>query len=253
MRKVFDFFISSQVRLSAIFDKFLPTIMRRDGYSDYISAIMPTKLKRGLKIVDVGGGKKPVISLAQKEGLGLKITGFDLSSRELKKAPQGIYDHIFTGDICKTCINLNADLVICIAVLEHVKDTEAALKNIAAMLNPEGKALIFVPCRNSIYAQLNLILPQNLKRTLLSFLCPGSEKYQGFKSFYDRCTPAKFKQNVRKACLKVIDEYYYFQSDYFSFFLPLHVLYRLTTLLLRRSLGNDAAETFTLLLQRSDD
>lgn len=251
INQMFELFLYGQYRLCKIFDRLLPLNMRRWGYREFLLRVLPASLEPGLTLVDVGGGKRPVISEELKHRYKLKLIGIDVSAEELQHAPKDIYDQILVADICKSTPDFEADLVVALAVLEHVVDVEAALKNIAAMLKPGGRALIFVPCRNSIYARLNLLLPENVKKTLLHLFFRRSASQQGFKSYYNRCSPAELKEMAVKHGLEVEEELHYFQSAYFSVFLPLHVLYRVLTLLLIKLFGNQSAETFTLILRRS--
>lgn len=244
-------FLYGQYRLCKIFDRLLPLTMRRWGYREFILQVLPAALEPGITLVDVGGGKRPVISEELKRRYGLKLIGIDVSVEELQLAPKDIYSRIIVADICNFTPDFEADLVVALAVLEHVVDVEAAMKNIAAMLKPGGRALVFVPCRNSIYARLNLLLPETVKKTLLRLFFRRSASQQGFKSYYHRCSPAELKEIALKHGLAVEEELHYFQSAYFSVFLPLHALYRILTLILIRLIGNQAAETFTLSLRRS--
>jgi len=40
-------------------------------------------------------------------------------------------------------------------LLKHVSDVQAALVNIATILKPGGRVLIFIPSRNAIFDRLN--------------------------------------------------------------------------------------------------
>lgn len=224
--------------------------MRRWGYREFLLEILPGSLQPGITILDIGGGKKPAIDAASKKRLALRIFGLDIDANELDKAPEHVYDRKIAADICTANLDVEADLVIALAVLEHVVDSRAAVRSIAKMLKPGGRALIFVPGRNSIYARLNLMLPQTLKRFLLRTIFPGSLKQQGFYSYYDKCTPKALKNAASECNLLIEEEQIYYQCDYFSFFLPLQALYRGLTLLLIRVLGTEAAETFTLVLSK---
>ena len=95
------------------------------------------------------------------------MVGLDIDGKELSAAPDGLYDRTAAADITKYRGQGDADLVICQALLEHVHDTGRALEAIASILKPGGRALIFVPSRNAVYARLNLLLPENLKRRIL--------------------------------------------------------------------------------------
>ncbi len=251
MKKLFYWFLQSQLRLCAIFDKLLPRYMRLRGYRDFTTRILPGQLAPGSTIIDIGGGRRPVISPADKKRLALRVTGIDICATELAQAPAQSYEQTIVADLCDIKTGIKGDMVVCLAVLEHVKDTRAALKSIASMLGKNGKALIFVPGRNSLYARLNLLLPEELKKRLLTLLLPGSGENQGFYSYYDHCVPSELIDIARQEGLEVVEDFYYWQSDYFSFFLPLHVAYRLITTVLHLLIGKDSAETFTLVLQRS--
>jgi SAM-dependent methyltransferase len=52
----------------------------------------------------------------------------------------------------------SVDTVVCLNVLEHVKDDRAGLANIARALEPEGRAIILVPQGQSIYGTLDVVL-----------------------------------------------------------------------------------------------
>ena len=79
--------------------------------------------------------------------LGLTVVGIDIDQAELDRAPQGIYDRTICADVSQLRGNADADLLICLAVLEHVRDVSAAFTSIASCLKPGGKALIFDPSR----------------------------------------------------------------------------------------------------------
>lgn len=51
-----------------------------------------------------------------------------------------------------------ADTVICLNVLEHIKDDAIGLRNIASALAPNGRAIVLVPQDQSIYGTLDEVL-----------------------------------------------------------------------------------------------
>ena len=128
---------------------------------------------------------------------------------------------------------------------------DAGIRGIASTLREGGVALLFVPCRNAVFARLNLMLPENIKRRILFAIYPQSqEQGQGFPSFYHRCTPAKFSGLADKHGLEIVERRVYFQSAYFTFFFPLHALWRLWVILFRLACGPQAAETFCFALRK---
>jgi 2-polyprenyl-6-hydroxyphenyl methylase/3-demethylubiquinone-9 3-methyltransferase len=201
-------------------------------------------------VYDVGGGKAPYLSVETKRKLGVTVTGVDIDPNELAAAPQGAYDATICGDICHLEGNQDGDIVIAVSVLEHVRDVSAALNAISTFLKPSGKALLFVPSRTALYAKLNLLLPERIKRRILEMVLPGSLSRMGFKAYYDRCTPSKLAKLARDNQLMVDTVNRYYFSPYLMFFFPLHILARLRQLLLQALSADAGVETFALILSR---
>jgi SAM-dependent methyltransferase len=240
-------FINMNRRGSRAFDIMLiPERFRIDGNRDFIDNFAKKYIKPGLTVFDVGGGKQPYINRETKEMLGLKVVGLDIDANELSRAPQGLYDDVICADITKFAGTGIADLLVCQALLEHVDDVSAAFKSIASILRPGGHAVIFVPSRNAVFARLNLLLPEKIKRWVLFKIFPQAESDAGFPSYYDRCTPSEFRKLIKTNGLKEIEFRSYYESAYFSFFLPAHMAWRLWTQLFRLVKGDQAAETFCL-------
>lgn len=246
LRQILD----SQIRWSRSCERRLPAQLTIDGYSDFASNIVPAYLQQGQVVYDVGGGKRPYISAEKKAALGLTIVGVDISQAELDRAPAGIYDRTICADVSRLPGQGDADLLICLAVLEHVRDVAAAFESIASCLKPGGRALIFVPSRNAPFARLNLVVPEGLKRRVLYFVFPQSRGHQGFTSYYDRCSPRDFAALAAGAGLRVDDQKLYFVSTYFYALFPAYLLWRLSKQLIYLFDRCAAAETFAMVLAK---
>lgn len=246
--------VDQQIALSNWFDKFfLKEKFLIDGNRDYINVFLPSFLdviKESSTVYDVGCGKNPAISLEIKRKNKLKINGIDISKNELLKAPTGALDSCIEADICNYNGKNDGDLVLCQALLEHVPNVELAFKSIYSLLQKDGVALIFVPSRNAVFAQLNNILPQTFKRFLLHGIFPNSSRDQGFPSFYDHCTPKDFRKFSAQYGFKVEEIRTYYISNYFSFCFPLYFVWRLWMLLFEKLKGEQSAETFCMKLRR---
>lgn len=242
--------IRSQIKLSKAFDALLPNKYITDGNQDFIKNFVPKYLQKHIVIYDIGGGKNPYIGLEQKRVLDAKIVGLDISQKELDEAPQGLYDETVCADITEYQGKQDADLVICQALLEHVKDTTNAFQSIASTLKPGGLALIFVPSRNAVFARLNLMLPQELKQKILYTVYPHTRRDQGFRSYYNKCTPSDFRKLAEEHNLSVIEERHYYISTYFSFFFPLYFVWRLWILGFHFIRKEQAAETYSMALMK---
>ena len=246
LRQILD----SQIRWSHTIERRLSPGLTTDGYADFVERIIPTYLQRGQIVYDVGGGKRPIVTAAQKAAHGLTIVGIDISQNELDRAPAGIYDRTICEDVSRLRGNAEADLLICLAVLEHVRDVAAAFRAIASCLKPGGRALIFVPSRNAPFARLNLIIPERLKRRVLYSVFPQSRGHQGFPSYYDRCTPRDFSALAAGAGLHVDVLKLYFVSTYFYAFFPVYLLWRLSKQIVHHFSPSAAAETFAVVLSK---
>ncbi len=241
-------FVDINMRLSKWFDqRFLPELFIKDGNRDFISEMAPSYLCQGMKIYDVGGGKQPFVDVEKKQSLQLTVVGIDISQSELDRAPIGSYDETICADIAKVHGLGDGDIVICQAVLEHVQDTEGAMRAIASLLKPGGKALIFVPSRNAVFARLNIIMPEQIKQKILYNVYPHTRSTQGFPSFYHRCTPNDFIVMAKRNGLTEYESRYYFISSYFSFLFPIYVIWRIWIVVFKFFAGNQAAETFSMV------
>lgn len=242
-------FLNLNIRLSKWFDQaFLPPSFLKDGNRDFIVDFGQKYLASDQKIYDVGGGKQPFIDAQKKAVLRLNVVGIDISAQELSKAPVGAYDKTVCADIAQYKGPDDGDIVICQAVLEHVRDTEGAIQSIASLLKPGGKALIFVPSRNAVFARLNLLLPQKVKQWILFAVYPTTRTAQGFPSFYAQCTPAGMLALAKANNLMLEDARYYYISSYFSFFFPLYFFWRMWIVCFKLVAGHEAAETFSMAL-----
>jgi SAM-dependent methyltransferase len=246
----FHRFTHSQQNWSQRFDQLLPAEYGIDGNSDFLDHWIAPYIAPEAVLYDIGGGKNPVISLEQKRRLGLRVIGLDIDGRELAAAPAGVYDETICADVTRYKGQADADVVICQALLEHVRDVQAAVGAIGSILKPGGTALLFLPSRNAVFARINLLLPEWLKRRILYAIFPATKRDQGFPAFYNRCTPRDFRRIAENKRLSVEAVKTYFRSGYFSFFFPLHVLWRIWILVFRSFSGEQAAETFAMALRK---
>lgn len=245
--------IKSQFRISNSFDRLLPHAFQEDGNTVFRESFAPSYLSQlpaGSRIYDVGSGKHPLLSAEEKQRMGARVVGLDIDAGELARAPAGTYDEEICTDVTLYRGNSDGDLVICQALLEHVAGIEHAFYAMASTLKPGGLAILFVPSRNAVFARLNLVLPENLKRKILFAVFPHSRQGQGFKSYYDRCTPRDFRNLARQVGLDVVELRPFYNSGYFTFFAPLHVLWRAWIMAFKALAKEQAAETFCMALRK---
>jgi 2-polyprenyl-3-methyl-5-hydroxy-6-metoxy-1,4-benzoquinol methylase len=244
--------VASQVALSRAFDRLLPRSFRVDGSKDFKQRIVPSHLRPGLVIYDIGGGGRPCVDMETKRRLGLTLIGLDIDEDEFTKALPGLYDHTIVADVTSYQQGEVADLVVCKSTLEHVSDTGAALAAMARLLRPGGTLLVFAPSRNALYARLNVLLPEHLKRRLLSAFLPGQADHLGFPAKYDHCTPRHFCRSIAGQGLEIKELRPYYISSYFSILFPVYVVWRAWILAYRAVAREQAAETFALIARKPE-
>jgi SAM-dependent methyltransferase len=244
--------IRTQRVLSRTFDRMLPRSFRIDGNRDFRETFAPRYLEAGSVVLDVGGGKRPFVDTETKEALDLLVIGVDIDADELGSAPTGAYDEIICCDV--SCLNMSAaaDLVICQAVLEHVRDTQGAIASVARALRPGGRLVLFAPSRHAVFARLNLILPESLKNRILFRIFPETRRSQGFVAYYDRCTPRDIAALARAEGLVLLEKRTYYLSRYFAFLFPLYVLWGVWTVIFRAIAAEQAAETFSMAFEKPE-
>lgn len=246
-------FVGLNRRLSAAIDSLLPETLRRDGNGTFLREVLPHAVRPNDLVYDLGGGSRPYLSTERKSALGARVVGLDIDAAELAAAPAGAYDRVIAHDLCTFQGAGDADVIICQATLEHVPDTAGAMRAMASTVRPGGRIYIFAPCRNALFARLNRVLPEDLKRRLLFALFPHKgEGHDGFKAYYDRCTPSQIEALARANGLHVEQRRLFWMSSYFTVLVPAFLAWRLMQLLSYLVMREDAAETFIYVLRKPE-
>lgn len=252
MSRLIGYFVALNRRMCRTIDRCLPARISVDGNRDFAESIVPRYVRPGMRVVDVGGGKTPFFSSDTKQELRLWVVGIDVSDEELARAPASAYDEVVVADICDTSLADRADLAVCMTVIEHVASAKFAIASLARLVRPGGTVALFVPCRNALFARLNLLLPEAVKRYVLHGLYPASVHFAGFRAYYDHCTPSELEAVVRQAGLHLVEKEVYHWSGYFDFFAPFYLCWRAASLLAVALFGEDACDRFCLVAVRAE-
>lgn len=111
-----------------------------------ISSHIPTR--EDVVILDFGCGKGEIIKEMKKINAKARYIGVDVSEEGLKKAKENVSDATFSLISDGGIIPLekeSVDFVFSSEVIEHVYDTENAIKEIARVLKPGGSVLMTTP------------------------------------------------------------------------------------------------------------
>ncbi len=250
---LFRKFVKVNMALSNAFDRLLPTSFSVDGHTEFKERVLPDMFAEGQSVYDLGGGSRPYVTHQLKDRYALTLTGLDESEDELNRAPDGVYDAKIAEDLSVYNGRHDADLVICQSTLEHVRDVKGAVRGIASCLKPGARAAIFVPCRNAVYARINILLPEGLKRRILFALFPEkAHGHDGFEAHYDHCTPRTIEALGQENGMVVEQRYYFWSQPYFTPFAPAHAIWRIWNVLARTLIGREMCETFILIFRKAE-
>src|SRR6185369_15690774 len=97
--KLLEFLVNGQSAVCKSVERLLPATLTTDGNRHFLDAVVPAFLWSGARVVDVGGGRSPVLSLQAKRQMTLTVEGFDIDDEALRNAPPGCYDTITCSDI----------------------------------------------------------------------------------------------------------------------------------------------------------
>jgi len=102
-------------------------------------------------VLDVGTG---VTSLPHI----LRTCGFEVTAIDNIRDywPKGMFNrhyYVINDDIKNTRITKKFDLITCISVMEHIKNHEAAIKSMFALLNPGGHIVLTFPYNEKNYIE----------------------------------------------------------------------------------------------------
>ncbi len=108
-------------------------------------------------VIDVGTGTSALPTLIRK--CGFVVTAVD-NVRDYW--PRGMFNkhyHVVDDDITKSRITERYDMVVCISVLEHIEDSDAAVSHMFKLLNPGGHLLMSFPYTERSYVRNVYELP----------------------------------------------------------------------------------------------
>lgn len=223
---------------------------RHSGMHEFFWRVVPSLLRPGLRILDVGGGRAPLLPRETVEELDLHVVGLDISKTELLAAPPGSYREIVVGDVTDVQIPGHFDLILSQAVLEHVRDTQRAIANLAGAMASGATMAHFVPCRHAPFAVLNRLLGNTIARRILFGIYPERRRAAGFPAHYDRCVPSQLGRICRNCGLDVGAMEPYYVSEYFEFFAPAHALDLCRQLAMYWLNASDLAETMVVVARK---
>lgn len=218
-------------------------------FVDVVAGLMNDR--PGLVVVDVGGGKTCHFASRRDPALGTRIVAVDVSEEEL--AANDLVDEKRVADVTRELPfgDGEVDLVVSRSVVEHLPDTNAFFAHCARVLRPGGWTVHVLPSKFSPHSLLNQALPHGVSKRLLHSLFPWSRGVLGFPAYYDGCYPAELERRLEAHGFEVTDvRVDYYQSEYYSFFLPAYVVSAAYELAVRAAGARNLAAAVLVVARR---
>ena len=144
-------FDESELELAGVLD----SLQDADNYAEWIYALCEPHL--GSEVLEVGAG---VGELTERLAPGRFVTATDLSRRcigELEERFRGAANvDVEHADIASTLAKQRRfDSVVLVNVLEHIEDDFGALRDLAQLLKPGGRLIVFSPAFQGLYGEFD--------------------------------------------------------------------------------------------------
>lgn len=172
-------------------------------------------------VMEIGAGRRPMLSVKQISSLNLSYTANDISERELARAPSFVNKACFdiAGKVGLAPLANRYDLIFSKMVFEHIPDTRKAYLNILQLLAPGGICINYHPVLYSPPFVINLMLPDAVTAPVLRMFSP--RRHDGdvpkFPAKYDRCViSAKLRDELRDLGFREVWQIPFFYHGYFT-------------------------------------
>ncbi|HPD61639.1 MAG TPA: class I SAM-dependent methyltransferase, partial [Thermodesulfobacteriota bacterium] len=163
-----------------------------------------------------------------------KIISVDLSEEEMKQ--NHYVDEKLLANIMRPLPfkDRSVDLVVSRAVLEHLEDLEFFFIESTRVLKNNGYCIHAFSSKFAPFAIINQLLPKKVSKQLLLYFRPELKDFAGFPAYYNKCFYSSIKALLKKYGYEIVAiRLNYFQTSYFSFFVPFFVVMALYEMLLQ--------------------
>lgn len=156
-----------------------------DGYHEFLLSLIRASAPK--RILEVGGGANPALSLTKLCPLGVsEYAVLDISERELARTPSG-YRKI-CADVCADSLPVRAgyDLIISRMLAEHVRYPRRFHRNVFDLLAAGGRAFHFFPTLLCPVFLANALIPERIGFRLLRLFTPETvrDPREKFPAYY---------------------------------------------------------------------
>jgi SAM-dependent methyltransferase len=174
-------------------------------------------IDEGALVLDAGAGKRCIYGSRR-----LRVIGSDMSLQDLR-GNADVQLAVVTDLGRDFPFRLNSlDAVTACYFVEHIRDSEQFIRNVANALRPGGRFFLLFPCRYAPFAVINRMISNKFAVTMLRWFVEDSQG--GFPAMYNNCWPRRMRDVLKRNGLNVLrTELCFYQSHYYASFLPVYV------------------------------
>lgn len=173
----------------------------------------------GGRVLEIGGGRRPYFTAEEMAQKKIRYAISDISPVELAAAPDWV-EKIQSDIGAEAAFSPAYDILFSRSVLEHVRNTPQAWKNMHALLNEGGIALHQFPVLYNVPMLVNYILPARAARAILRLLCPQRDLTlrPHFKAYYRWCrATGTLEKRLKSLGYREVRILPLYLHDYFQF------------------------------------
>ena len=234
LSRLISAFISFNKRICNRIERRLPSDFTKSLLYRHEMTLRSLLAANGQKIVlDVGSGHECLFARNSNTKNENIIIGTDILFEQLRKNRD--IDVAFVSNACGhiPVADGSIDIVSTRSVLEHLPDNKAFFEECRRILKDGGVLVHVFPLKFSLFSILNVVIPQKIKKNMLDYLYPEWKVACGFLAFYDNCDYYSMVRISNEYNLNIAEmELRYYQSIYYTFFVPFYVFSLMIDLLL---------------------
>lgn len=216
-------FIQFNIGLSNKIEPLLPH-SKDNIYLAYEERVGQEMNARGGLVVDVGGGKSCPFARYREPGSDVRIVAVDITAEEMEGNRD--VDEKRVADVTERLPfkDGEVDILASRTVLEHLKNMDTYMAESHRVLKPGGMIIHQFPSRYAPFAVINRLLPHSVSERLLFVLRPELKGVAGYPAHYRGCYASAMRSTMAKHGFEIEElRANYYQSRYFSFFVPLYL------------------------------
>ncbi|MGB2865173.1 MAG: methyltransferase domain-containing protein [Sedimentisphaerales bacterium] len=218
MTKVLSKLVSFNIRLSEIVNRKIFSYSKKESYKGQLSSFINEVINKckPRAVLEVGGIDKPLLQRSKE----IRYDGLNIVYKEQYER---FYDNFIVQSI-EDPIRNKYDLIISKAVLEHIQDNDASIKQMYQALRTGGYTIHYLPSKYHPYSLVLRLLGPKWQRRLIKIIRPWARNKTGYPAFFNKCSPKEMRKLFKSEGFDYVKIIPFFRANYyFNFFLPFYI------------------------------